>query len=61
MLENLRNYRPTPASAVQFSGGEPTIHPDFLRIVATARDLGFSHIQIASNGLTLAEPAGQLT
>jgi 7,8-dihydro-6-hydroxymethylpterin dimethyltransferase len=56
MLENLRSYRPTPASAVQFSGGEPTIHPDFLRIVATARDLGFSHIQIASNGLTLAEP-----
>lgn len=56
LLENLRNYRPTPASAVQLSGGEPTIHPEFLRIIAAARDLGFSHIQIATNGLTLARP-----
>jgi uncharacterized radical SAM superfamily Fe-S cluster-containing enzyme len=56
LLRNLRDYRPTPASAVQLSGGEPTIHPDFLRIVAAARDMGFSHIQIASNGITLADP-----
>jgi uncharacterized radical SAM superfamily Fe-S cluster-containing enzyme len=56
LLENLRSYRPTPASAVQLTGGEPTIHPEFLRIVRAARDLGFSHIQIASNGLTLAKP-----
>jgi uncharacterized radical SAM superfamily Fe-S cluster-containing enzyme len=56
LLETLRNYRPTPATAVQFSGGEPTLHPDFLRIISTARDLGFSHIQIASNGLTMAQP-----
>jgi uncharacterized radical SAM superfamily Fe-S cluster-containing enzyme len=56
LLGNLRDYRPTPASAVQLTGGEPTIHPDFLRIVASAREMGFSHIQIASNGITLAEP-----
>ncbi len=56
LLKTLRNYKPTPASAVQLSGGEPTIHPDFLRIVSAAKDLGFSHIQIASNGITLAEP-----
>jgi uncharacterized radical SAM superfamily Fe-S cluster-containing enzyme len=55
-LRQLRAYRPVPASAVQFTGGEPTIHPDFLRIVAAAKKLGFSHIQIASNGITLAEP-----
>ena len=56
LLENLRSYRPTPASSIQFSGGEPTIHKDFLKIVRKARELGFSHIQIASNGIKLADP-----
>jgi uncharacterized radical SAM superfamily Fe-S cluster-containing enzyme len=53
-LQALRDLRPTPCTAIQFTGGEPTIHPDFLRILAAARDMGFSHIQIATNGLTLA-------
>lgn len=53
-LRALRDLRPTPCTAVQFTGGEPTIHPHFLRIVSAARDMGFSHIQIATNGLRLA-------
>ncbi|MBS3735311.1 MAG: radical SAM protein [Phycisphaerae bacterium] len=53
-LEALRRLDP-PATAVQFTGGEPTLHPDFLRIVATAREMGFSHIQIATNGIRFAE------
>ena len=54
-LQALRDLRPHPATAVQFSGGEPTIYPDFLRVVSAARDMGFSHIQIATNGLRIAE------
>ncbi len=54
-LRVLRELRPTPCTAIQFTGGEPTIHPDFLRIVSTARDMGFSHIQIATNGLRIAD------
>ena len=54
-LQALRDLRPTPCTAIQFTGGEPTIHPDFLRIVSAARDMGFSHIQIATNGITLAD------
>jgi len=54
-LQALRDLRPIPCSAIQFTGGEPTIHPDFLRIVSTARDMGFSYIQIATNGITLAD------
>ena len=54
-LQALRDLRPTPCTAIQFTGGEPTIHPDFLRIVSAARDMGFSYIQIATNGLTLAD------
>ena len=55
-LQTLRDLRPTPCSAIQFTGGEPTIHPDFLRIVSAARDMGFSYIQIATNGITMADP-----
>lgn len=56
MLKNLRARRPAPAEAVQFMGGEPTIHPRFLDIVKAAKDMGFSHIQTASNGIKLADP-----
>jgi uncharacterized radical SAM superfamily Fe-S cluster-containing enzyme len=56
LLEQLRAYRPVPASAVQLTGGEPTLHPDFLAILRKARELGFSHVQAASNGIRFAEP-----
>ncbi|MHC4089291.1 MAG: tetraether lipid synthase Tes [Planctomycetota bacterium] len=54
MLQSLRNQHPYPATAIQFTGGEPTIHPDFHRIVAKANRMGFSHVQIATNGITHA-------
>jgi hypothetical protein len=53
-LQELRDMKPLPCTAIQFTGGEPTIHPDFLRIVRKAGDMGFSHIQIATNGITMA-------
>jgi len=59
VMEMLRLYRkeqPVAGRVVQFSGGEPTIHPDFLEILRGATDLGFTHIQIASNGIKLADP-----
>lgn len=54
MLRMLRNIKPVFPPAVQFSGGEPTIHPRFLDILRVASSLGFSHLQIASNGIRLA-------
>jgi len=56
MLRRLRAQRPAPAFAVQFTGGEPTLHPRFLEIVAEARKMGFSHIQAATNGIRFADP-----
>ncbi len=56
-LQALRNQHPYPATAIQFTGGEPTLHPDFHRIVAQANRMGFSHVQIATNGIKLADPA----
>ena len=57
LLGALRELKPTPATAIQFTGGEPTVHPEFLKIVSTAREMGFSHIQIATNGIRLADEA----
>jgi len=55
MLRTYRAMRPSPARAVQFSGGEPTLHPRFLDIMREARKMGFSHTQIATNGLRFAQ------
>jgi len=55
MMRALRNLHPHPATALQFTGGEPTLHPDFFRLLRTANEMGFSHVQIATNGIRLAE------
>ena len=56
MLQRLRDERPAPCESIQFTGGEPTIHPRFLDIVKAAKDMGFTHIQVATNGIKLADP-----
>ena len=43
------------AVPLQFSGGEPTLHPDLVGIVRQASALGFSKIEVDSNGLLLAK------
>jgi len=57
MLQALREQYPVPATAVQFTGGEPTVRPDFHRIVAKALELGFTHVQVATNGIKFADAA----
>ncbi|MEJ2722483.1 MAG: radical SAM protein [bacterium] len=55
MMQQLLDYRPAPTRCIQFSGGEPTLHRDFLKIVRKAREMGFPQVQIASNGIKLAD------
>ncbi|UWG98740.1 radical SAM protein [Dehalobacter sp. DCM] len=40
---------------LQLSGGEPTVRDDLPKIVALAKELGFPHVQINTNGLRIAE------
>jgi len=54
MRNLLRAQKPVPAPAVQFSGGEPTMRDDLADIIRKAKELGFPQIQIASNGIKLA-------
>ncbi len=54
MLEVLRSQKPVPTPAVQFSGGEPTVYPDFFKVIKKASEMGFAQVQIATNGIKLA-------
>lgn len=51
MMETLRREKPVPCEAIQFSGGEPTLYPDLIKVIKLAKKMGFSQIQIASNGV----------
>ena len=53
MLQNLRNLKPNPTPAIQYAGGEPTVRKDIVELVAIAKEEGFTHVQIATNGLKL--------
>lgn len=54
--KNLAEGRKLGSSRVVLSGGEPTIHPEFLHIVKIAKNLGYEHIQVISNGRMFAYP-----
>ncbi|MEM0448606.1 MAG: radical SAM protein [Methanomassiliicoccales archaeon] len=54
MLKMLRDERPVPTPAVQFSGGEPTIYPRFIDVIAKAKEMNFAQIQVATNGIRFA-------
>jgi uncharacterized radical SAM superfamily Fe-S cluster-containing enzyme len=55
ILDNAMTIKPRRQMSVQFSGGEPTISPHFLRAVKYARDLGFNSVQAATNGIEFAK------
>lgn len=55
ILTSLANQKPVRANMVQFSGGEPTVRPDFLDIVRMARDMDFEYIQVNTNGIKMAD------
>jgi len=57
MMQELRNEKPLPCSAIQFAGGEPTIYPHFIEVIKKAHELGFSQVQAATNGIRFAEDA----
>lgn len=47
--------------SLQMSGGEPTLRDDLPDIVRYAKDIGFKHIQVNSNGIRIAEDIGYIT
>ncbi|NIA07346.1 MAG: radical SAM protein [Actinobacteria bacterium] len=55
MLAMIRSVKPAPAPCLQYSGGEPTLHSDFIECLRLAKQAGFAQIQIATNGIRLAK------
>lgn len=53
MLQNLRNNKPVPTLAIQYSGGEPTVREDLLELIQMAKSLGFDHVEVNTNGIVL--------
>jgi hypothetical protein len=57
LMLQARELKPIGSKAIQITGGEPTIRDDLFDIVRMAKEVGFSHVQINTNGLRLAESA----
>lgn len=43
---------------VQISGGEPTVHPDFFRILDIAKQKPIKHLMVNTNGIRIAQDKG---
>ncbi len=54
IFNNLRSQKPIPANAIQITGGEPTMHPHIVEIIAMAKKAGFDQIQLNTTGINLA-------
>lgn len=54
MLDTFLEETPAPCKSIQFSGGEPTLSPHFFSAIRKAKEKGFAHIQIATNGIRLS-------
>jgi len=56
ILENLKFAREQNIEKVSFTGGEPTLHPDLLKMVAASRAMGYRQATLVTNGVILSYP-----
>ncbi|MGD0526040.1 MAG: radical SAM protein, partial [Polyangiaceae bacterium] len=55
ILDDSLTIEPRRQMSVQYSGGEPTLSPHFLRAVRYAKDRGYFCVQCATNGIRFAQ------
>ncbi len=55
LMIQARNQKPMGSKAIQITGGEPTIRDDLFDIIRMAKEVGFSHVQVNTNGIKLSE------
>ena len=55
LLDNAVSLKPKRQLSVQFTGGEPTLHPRFVDAVRYATQVGFRSVQAATNGIEFAK------
>jgi uncharacterized radical SAM superfamily Fe-S cluster-containing enzyme len=54
ILDDSVSFKPRRQMVVQYSGGEPTMSPHFLEACAYAKQVGYTLVQAATNGLRFA-------
>ncbi len=54
MLQRMRDEKPVGCNSVQFTGGEPTLREDLPEIVKIAKEIGYKHVQLNTNGVNLS-------
>jgi len=57
ILGRIAEAKALGVAILDLTGGEPTAHPDFIRILDKAGAAGFERVNISTNGLTLTRPA----
>src|SRR5580704_14677596 len=55
ILDDSLGVQPRRQMSVQFSGGEPTLSPHFMRAVKYSKDVGYFCVQCATNGIAFAQ------
>ncbi len=55
ILDDSLTIQPRRQMSVQFSGGEPTLSPDFLKAIQYSKDVGYFCVQCATNGIKFAQ------
>ncbi len=55
ILDDALTVQPRRQMSIQFSGGEPTLSPHFLKAIEYARANGFFAVQCATNGVLFAQ------
>jgi uncharacterized radical SAM superfamily Fe-S cluster-containing enzyme len=54
MFRQARLAEPVKPPAIQLTGGEPALREDLLEVIRMAKEEGFTHIQLNTNGIRLA-------
>ncbi len=55
IMEHFVKQRPYFFLVAEFSGGEPTLHPDIVRIIKKVAELPFQHVLLNTNGIRIAK------
>ena len=55
LLDQAASVRPMREFNILFSGGEPTLSPNFLPALSYARSIGLNRLHVATNGIIFAE------
>jgi tetraether lipid synthase len=55
IMQHFIDERPYHAAIAQFSGGEPTLHPRIIDLLVKAKEMGYPHRMLNTNGIRMAK------